>query len=130
MGREPTDGTVVWSGRTGRRERRSVVLVEPSSSKRRHAVHVPRVVDAGVPLRGEVPHQRPEGASVSDRYPEGRDRACAGSVRRSRIERGPDREDAQQGLPIGPPGVFNENPDPGQDTEDGRGALPAAGGVG
>ena len=33
------------------------------------------VVDPAVRLCGEGPHQRPEGASVSDRYPMGRDRA-------------------------------------------------------
>ena len=45
--------------------------VEPLDAGR-----VQRVVDHADRVCVEVRHQRPEGASVSDRYPKGRDRAC------------------------------------------------------
>ena len=58
------------------------------------AGRVQRVVDPAVRQCVEVRHQRPEGASVSDRYPQGRDRPCGlGSAQ-------PNRARPRRGTPI------------------------------
>ena len=59
--------------------------VELSFTELLNGGHAWRVVDAAFRLGGKVVHQRPEGASVSDRYPKGRDRPCGlGSAKPNR----------------------------------------------
>ena len=73
----PTDGTLVWFDGIGRDWCRHAGRVELSFTELLNSGHVQRVVDRAVRLGGKVPHQRPEGASVSVRHPKGRDRLRA-----------------------------------------------------
>ena len=89
----PTDGTLVWFDGIGRGRRRHAERdarhwrgapgrgyggrVELSFTELLNGGHARRVVDGADRLGGNVPHQRPGGASVSDRYPKGRDRLRA-----------------------------------------------------
>ena len=61
----------------GAPERGYVGRVELSFTGLLNGGPAPRVVDGADRLGANVPHRRPEGASVSDRYPKGRDRVRA-----------------------------------------------------
>ena len=87
-----------------RQASRSVVWLLPNAG------HEYREVNRAVRLCCEVPHQRPEGASVSDRYPEGRDRARGlGSAKPNRAR--PARATPRRRLPVRPPGDLLKLPD-------------------